>query len=455
MSELFWFVVTAMLVITVHEAGHLFVAIWCGIEVKRFSIGFGRPLVLKTFNLRSQRQPLEVTVCPIPLGGYVSFETGQEGGPNAYENAPLMARVATVFAGPLANFLLALVIWTTLAWSGQTVLVPRLAQPAPEGMAHESGLRAGDWVRSLTSGEGISVPISGFEQFVIELRESLDNRQPVTLDVERNGQRLEVAIDLSEEGLAGRPATWATLGLSGVWVDPVLTQVMPAGPAAKAGLKAGDRVLSVNDQIVDDALGLKRIIWSSAKTNPPQPQTWQVLRDGQTHLFSVSPERVVVDGVAQGRVQVLVGSAPERQLVKLDLSDALNMGLERIWGLSREMGKSLMGLFDAKPSPSVQLVGPVGLAQMASEPATTGAESWWPFVASLSLSLAWLNLLPIPVLDGGQLIFLGLEAVVGQSRSDHLKSHLNRVGVVLLLGLMGWAIYNDLIRVFSDSVIPR
>ena len=163
----------------------------------------------------------------------------------------------------------------------------------------------------------------------------------------------------------------------------------------------------------------------------------------------------MVEGTAQGRVQILVGTSPEYATISLGLKDALFAGLERFWGMTTEMGNALTNLFDSTPSSSVQLVGPVGLAQLANESASSGLESWLLFVASLSLSLAWLNLLPIPVLDGGQLVFLGVEALVGKKRSDQIRMRLNRVGVLLLLGLMALAIYNDIIRVFSDSVISR
>ena len=455
MSELFWFVITAMLVITIHEAGHLWAALWCGIAVRRFSIGFGKPFLLKSVAIRSQSKPLELALAPIPLGGYVAFQEAEEGQINSFERSSIWARFITILAGPLANVLLAMMIWCSVAMVGQTVLVPRLAQPAPDGFAHQSGLRAGDLIKSVSTAEGRPVSVNGFEQFMTELKSGLENRQTLNLELDRNGHSIEIVLDLSEDGLAGRAPSLSNLGISGVWVAPVITKVVPGGPGEKAGLRAGDMVISLNDQPIEDALSLKRLIWASAKEAPIQVQTWRVQRQGQIQTISIQPETVMVEGKAQGRVQILVGASPQYATVSLSLKDALSAGLDRFLGMTTEMGSALANLFDSTPSNSVQLVGPVGLAQLANESASSGFESWLLFVASLSLSLAWLNLLPIPVLDGGQLVFLGVEALVGKTRSDQIRTRLNRVGVLFLLGLMALAIYNDVIRVFSDSVISR
>lgn len=455
MTEFFWFVITAMLVITVHEAGHLFAALWSGIEVKRFSIGFGKPLWLKSISIRSQRRPLELALAPIPLGGYVAFQSAEDGQKDGFEHASIAARLVTILSGPLANVLLSLFIWFSIGLFGQTVLVARLAQPVPDGVAHQSGLRSGDLIKSISSGDGSLVRVHGFEHLMEELQKGLNERQVLTLELDRNGHSMELVLDLTEEGLPGRSPNLSQLGVSGVWVAPVITKVISGGVAEQAGLRPGDRVLSVNNQPIDDALSLKRLIWGSAKQFPVQSQNWMVQRDGQSLNFSIKPERVIVDGNPQGRVQILIGSAPEYATIQLSLSEAISAGLNRFWTMTVEMLSALSNAFDSNPSNSVQIVGPVGLAQLATASASSGVQSWLLFVASLSLSLAWLNLLPVPVLDGGQAVFLGVEALVGKNRADQIRLRMNRVGVFLLLGLMAWAIYNDLVRVFSDSVISR
>ena len=459
MTELFWFLITAMVVITLHEAGHLWAAMACGIPVKRFSIGFGQPIFMRRISIKSQPQPLELALAPIPLGGYVSFESAVGGESQSFDAMPIRARLITVLAGPLANVLLALLIWMALGLAGQTVLVPKLAQPLPGSVADRSGLTSGDVVRSVARPEEPPIAIHGLEHALDEWASALALRVPVVVEVERDGRLLTLTLDLAQETWNGQGSPLQALGFAGVWTPPVISKVLALGPADRAGVREGDVVQRINGLPTPDAVTLRRVIQRSGATAPLDEQVWEVDRQGQPVSLRVKPDRVEVNGVFQSRVQVMVGAEPLRQQVQLGFVDALGQSVERLAKGSKDMGQALWGLVGS-PSPSqaqgqAQLVGPVGLAQMARQSADLGLEAWLLFVASLSLSLAWLNLLPIPVLDGGQAILLGLEAVWGKKLIERIRPQLSRVGVLLLLGLMAWAIYNDATRWMSGAVLPR
>ena len=463
MIELFWFLITAMLVITIHEAGHLMAAIACGIPVRRFSIGFGKPLLMREVRLKTQTQPLEIALAPIPLGGYVSFEQTDGEGAATFDAMPLRSRLITVLAGPVANFILAMMIWLALGLWGQTVLVPKLAQPLSGSVADRAAMRSGDWVRSVTLADESPVAIHGLEQLLEVWMRALEQQVPLTLEVERDGQVHEVTLDLSKEGLNGQAASLQTLGFAGVWTAPVIGKVLANGPADRAGLLEGDWVQSIDGQATPDAVTLRRVIRQSGSKTSLGEQIWQIQRNGQTLRLPLMPEQVVVDGVAQTRVQIMVGSPPQQQVIQLGMLESIHHAFSRLIKGTQEMGQALTGLFDVGPAGQAggqaqiqaQLVGPVGLAQMARQSADLGVEPWLLFVASLSLSLAWLNLLPIPVLDGGQAVLLGVEAAIGKTWVDRIRPLLHRVGVFLLLGLMAWAIYNDATRWMSGAVLPR
>lgn len=464
MSELFWFLITAMVVITVHELGHLLVALWCRIPVTRFSVGFGSPIWSKSIHLKSQPFPLEVALAPIPLGGYVAFvakddatEWGRAGLDMASQ--PILKRALTLAAGPMANLLLAWVIWLALGLAGQPVVAPKLAQPTPGSVLDRMGVQAGDWVEATRLGDGEWSPVRSLGDLAQSLEQAWEAQLPLDLDV-RRGQSQTRLNGLVQESSSPMPSSTGSgmerMGFRGAWSAPVIRQVLPGGAAQRAGLQADDLVVSINGVSVSDAQGLLQAVRMGLGGGVGAPQQWMVQRQGRLHGLVVSPERVMQQGEPIGQIKARVGGPPVTQTLQLDGAESAARAWNQLVAHSSAFGQALTQLFDFQTTSNAELMGPLGLAQQAKGSADQGWSSWWLFVASLSISVAWLNLLPLPVLDGGQLVLLGLERLGGAKLAQQVREKSHWIGVYLLIGLMAWAIYNDVVRTwFASSTLSR
>lgn len=451
------FIVALGLLIAVHEYGHYRVAVACGVKVLRFSVGFGKTVF--RWKPRKQRpgQDTEFVIGAFPLGGYVKMLDEREAPVPAEERhlafntQPLRSRAAIVAAGPAANLLLAVLLYAGVNWWG--VQEPRaiLASPVAGSVAQQAGLRGGERVRQAAfEGESLQ-PVESFEQLRWLLtRGALDSRDVrlAVADSEQGATR-ELVLPLSQVDASQADAQlFRRVGILGPWTRPVIGDVMPGSAAERAGLRKGDLVLSAGGVNVVDGQQLREMIRAQVRDGQAQAASWRVEREGRAVDLQVTPD-VVKDGAASfGRIGAYVGAAPEFVEVRSGPFEGLWKGAVRTWEVSvltvRMMGRMIIGEASIK-----NLSGPLTIADYAGKSASLGLTQYVIFLALISVSLGVLNLLPLPVLDGGHLMYYLWEAVTGRSVSDAWMERLQRGGVAVLLVMMSIALFNDVTRLFG------
>lgn len=454
MLELLAFLVALGVLILVHEYGHFRVARACGVKVLRFSLGFGPVL----WRRQRSAESTEYTLSALPLGGYVRMLDEREGPvpvgqlDQAFNRKSLRQRTAIVAAGPLANFLLAIVLFALLAFLGQQEPLAIMGMPKPGGLAAQAGLRAGDRVMALALDGEAPKEIASLADLQWPVIEAITEQSVLTLqvaDAHGHGGR-EVRLDMRALGSREPDAsTLSRLGLGGPLREPVVGRVEPEGAGARAGLRTGDRVLDVDGTPVQDAAQLVGLIRAYAQAGgasaEPTPQQWRVERQGQVIALAVRPDTEIEGDARIGRIKAAVGAPPQTVLVSHASGDALLIGLRKTWEQSamtvKVFGRMLIGQASLK-----NLSGPITIADAAGQAARVGLHQYLALLAMLSVGLGVLNLLPLPMLDGGHLMYYLFEGLSGRPVSEWWLERLQRAGFFLMLLMMALALSNDVTR---------
>ena len=445
------FIVALGLLIAVHEYGHYRMAVACGVKVLRFSVGFGKTL----WRWQPQGSPTEFVIGAFPLGGYVKMLDEREAPvpPEerhlAFNNQPLKSRADIVAAGPLANLLLAVLLYAVVNWAGVDEPQPVLASPVAGSLAERAGLIGGERVTEAGfDGEALE-PVRSFEDLRWLLtRGALDGRN-VRLQLDAQARGRQVLMELERLGARDADAQlFRKIGILGPWTRPLIGEVMAGGAAARAGLREGDRVLRVGARDIVDGQQLRELIRGSVQDRQPVPAVWRVERAGAVVALEVVPEVKGEGAAAIGRIGAYVGEPPAFVTVRHGPVDGLWNGVVRTWEVSlltlRMMGKMVIGEASLK-----NLSGPLTIADYAGKSASLGLTQYLVFLALISVSLGVLNLLPLPVLDGGHLMYYLWEGVTGRGVSDAWMDRLQRGGVAVLLVMMSIALFNDVTRLFG------
>jgi regulator of sigma E protease len=441
------FLVALGILITVHEFGHFWVARKLGVKVLRFSIGFGRPL----WKHIGRVDGTEYVLAAIPLGGYVKMLDEREGpvAPEeqhrAFNRQPLTVRSAIVVAGPLFNFIFAILAFWLIFVTGDTGLKPLIGEVGEGTIAEESGFMPGEQIiavgdQQTTTWESVIYTL---------LSESLDQHElPIRVRDETGRELIHWLSTVGMQDLAEGGQLLQKLGLTPKRpiLPPVIGSLLPGEPAEQAGLEAGDLLLTADDVPLES--------WSDwveyVRERPGQLIRLEIERNGRLLSLELIPAAVVGEGQPVGRIGASVHVSPDlfddyQAEIRYGPMAAVGQSLQKTWDLSllmlRMMGKMVTGEISVK-----NLSGPISIADSAGKSASYGAIYFIKFLAVVSISLGVLNLMPIPVLDGGHLFFFLIEAVKGSPLSEKFMEQGQKIGMLLLLAIMGLAFYVDLNR---------
>ena len=462
------FLVTIAILVVIHEYGHYRAAVACDVKVIRFSVGFGQVLWSR------QKGETEFVISALPLGGYVKMLDEREGAvpaaelSRAFTQKTLKQRAFIVAAGPLANLALAVLLYAIVNWMGVEELRPRLAEPVAASLAAKADMRAGDEVlaaalqprleapntasaESAAAGAvGTWQPLQSMTDLQWQLTQAVVNGQDLRLQVRRsNGSMAELLLATSSISTKDVDARlFERVGIAGPYTPPLVGKVFEGGPAEAAGLKTGDRITSLDGRPAPDAATVRRWILESAPSGPAKPLQLGIDRVGQRLQFTLTP--VVKQEGDQRRVRIMaeVGAAPEKVTVQYGLVDGLSAAVRRTWDMSsatvQMLGKMVLGQASIK-----NLSGPLSIAEYAGQSAQLGLGYYLGFLAVVSVSLGVLNLLPLPVLDGGHLMYYLFEGVTGRPVSELWLERLQRGGLAVMFLMMSLALYNDFARLLG------
>lgn len=437
-------IVTLGILVTIHEYGHFWVARRCGVRVLRFSVGFGNPIFS-----RYDRHGTEFAVAAIPLGGYVKMLDEREGPVpeeqrhEAFTSKPPGQRIAIAAAGPVANFIFAIAAYWLLSVVGFTTVAPITGDINEGSIADQMGLRSGMEIHQVDGRD-----VTSWRDINMRLLERAGEDSTISMTVsDGQGKRTLTA------GLGGwqlpdeNPNPLSQFGLNPLRPDvpAVIGEVVAGGQAEAGGLQAGDRVVAVDGEPVADWYELVERIQQS----PGQTQQWRVQRSGEQQTLDITPATRSVDGTEQGHVGAGVARVdwPDEMLREVSYGPlaAIPNAFSETWSDTRLTLVAIQKMITGLLSPT-NLSGPITIARVAEASVSSGFEDFVRFLAYLSVSLGILNLLPIPVLDGGHIVYYAIEAVRRRPLSEQVQAFGLRIGMAMILTLMVFALYNDLMR---------
>lgn len=447
------FVAAIGILVTIHEFGHYWVARLCGVKVLRFSVGFGKPLWLR----RAGQDQTEYVLAAIPLGGYVKMldereaEVAEAEKHRSFNQQSVARRFAIVSAGPAFNFIFAILAYSLMFMNGVSGIKPFIGNIQPHSIAQSAGLMEKDLIVSVN---GVPTPSWDKARFQL-LEQSVDNK---LLNLQLRGtdnQLREVTLDIRDQDVLEDEGSdvMELLGFS-MWrpqIPPQIDEVIAGGAAEEAGIKPGDRIVALNGKAIKSVHQWVDFI----RSHPEQTLSLIVLRDGVRQQLSLKPaskqdkdENIGYIGV-KNVVVIPEEIRQEMQMVEqYALFDSVAEAVGKTWQMSvltlKVLGKLVTGEASLK-----NLSGPITIAKYAGLSARIGAEQFFSFLAIISISLGVLNLLPVPMLDGGHLLYYLIEIVKGSPVSEAVESLGQRIGMAVLLMLMTIAIYNDILRLVN------
>ena len=453
LSNVLYFVVTLGVLIAFHEWGHFQVARLCGVRVLRFSIGFGAPLLRW-----KDKYDTEFVVAAIPLGGYVKMLDGREGSvseedlPYAYNHKPLSAKAAIIAAGPIANFVLAFLVYWFVSVLGVQGLAPKIGEIEPESSAYNADLPTGHWIKSV-DGKVVSSQADTHMALVQRIGDTgfIEITAAASLTDSTLGRQYRIPITRWLEGKKD-PDIYEALGFR-YWrplVEARIQELVEGGAAKRAGMLENDLILTINGEPITDWSKAVEVIRANVGQNVAIEVERMVSGASQQIELDVEVESVTLEsGESVGRIGVMgaVASYPDEMFVLQQSSVVSGIGVawEKTYGMTaltlESIGKMITGLI----SPS-NLSGPITIARVAADTAESGLVSYLQFLALLSVSLGVLNLLPVPMLDGGQLTFITYEAIFRRPVPDRVQLGMQQIGLLLILFLMSFALFNDFSR---------
>jgi|28_taG_2_1085356.scaffolds.fasta_scaffold00003_14 regulator of sigma E protease len=445
MHSLIFFLIALAILIIIHEYGHFWVARRCGVKVLRFSVGFGKPIWQKV-----GKDGTEYVLAPIPMGGYVKMlderemPVSEEQAQFAFNRQSLAKRVAIVSAGPIANLLFAVLAYWILLVVGVSGIKPVINDVRPASIAAEAGLHAGDEILQI---DGNDTPT--WNSVYKALIQKAEYGEKIDITVSSTSIKQEHSLILPQVGLEQVGNILEQIGIEPLRpsIKPILGEVMPGSPAEKAGLKAGDMLVSAQQETIPSWNQWVELIQASAG----KTLDIELLRDGDRLGLTLIPE-TGEDG--KGRIGAAVDASqtaiPQELQAELRYGpiEAIKYAVIQTWDFSSSTLKSLWGMVTGKVSTD-NLGGPISIAQIAGSSAEQGVMSFISFLAMISITLGILNLLPIPMLDGGHLAMFAFEAVRGKPLSDTVQVQIQKVGFLVLIMVMFIAFFNDLSRVFG------
>lgn len=436
------FIVALGVLITVHEFGHFWVARRCGVRVERFSIGFGKALWRRT-----DRYGTEYVIAMIPLGGYVKMldERAEPVVPelrhHAFNNKTVGQRAAIIAAGPIANFLFAIFAYWLVFIIGVPGVRPVVGEITPNSIAAQAQILPGTELKAI---DGIETP--DWDAVRLQLVSKIgDERTTISVAPFGSNQRQDKTLDLRHWAFEpDKEDPVSSLGIRprGPQIEPVLSEVQANSAASKAGLQAGDRIVKVDGQSLTQWMTFVTLV----RNNPDKPLALEIERQGSSLSLTLIPDTKPVNGKAEGFAGVVPKIIPlpdEYKTVRqYGPFSAILEATDKTWQLMKltvsMLGKLITG--DVKLN---NLSGPISIAQGAGMSAEFGGIYYLMFLALISVNLGIINLFPLPVLDGGHLLFLAIEKLKGGPVSERVQDFSYRIGAILLVLLMGLALFND------------
>ena len=441
------FMVAISVLVAIHEFGHYLVGRLCGMKVLRFSIGFGKPL----WTWIAGKDRTEYCISALPLGGYVKFLDEREGPVEpadkgrAFNHRPVPARIAVLFAGPLFNFLFAIVAYWVLFLNGIPTMKPAVGEVKPDSYAAAAGLEHGDRIVRVGEREA-----TDWETALVAMLEELVADGTVTLDLEADDgweKSAVIRVGSDRARLTEPGVLFDGLGFE-PWQPPaVVGMVEEESAASAAGIVEGDRIVEIAGNRIASFGDLQEVV----AARPGETVDVRLIRDGQERMLDVELGAREVDGRQEGFMGIGINAAAGDHwyVRKFGPFAAIGESIERTWNSTGFTVKMLARMVTGEVSIK-NISGPINIAQYAGDSAAAGLNAFLTFLALVSISLGVLNLLPVPILDGGQIVYQTVELIKGSPLSDRSQLVGQQVGILALLLLMSFAFYNDIARILSQ-----